>query len=105
VSDSDSEKTDLKIQIVEQRLEIKLVSIDAKLDRLFEKMISIGEKSEEAKDAAKEAKTAAEGARAAAGNMKWNIAFAVLGTLAIIFAMWGIWAQGIEMLGGLLGGK
>lgn len=96
MADQDQSTTDLKIALVEQRLETKLVSIDAKLDRLFDSLSYVGEQAKEAKEAAQEARTAAT-------NVKWNIAFAALGTVAILLAMWGIWAQGVEMVAGLLG--
>ena len=48
-------------------------------------------------------KTSAQDAEKAAKGVKWNIVATALGMVALLFAMWAIWAQGVEMVAGLLG--
>lgn len=54
------------------------------------------------KAAADEAKGAAEQAMVAASNTKWNILATALAVVGILFAAWALWAQGVEMITGIL---
>lgn len=96
MADPTREEYNAKLEAVEARLETKLVGIDGKLDRLADQLAGVAA-------SATEAKTAAERARDVAGNIKWNIAFTALALIGVIFAMWTIWAQAVEMTKGLLG--
>ena len=98
MADPTREEYDAKLGTVEARLDARLVGIDGKLDRLFDRVEVSVEQS-------KEAKAAAEGAKAAASQTKWNILFTAIGALAVLFAAWAIWAQGVEMVGTLLIGS
>lgn len=102
------EEIDAKLAAVEARVEAKLVGIDGKLDRIVDQIASsvfatnqkidlLSEKVSNAGDDAREAKKAA-------GDIKWHVLYTALGVVAVIFAMWAVWAQGIEMVAGLFGG-
>ena len=83
-----------KLEAVEARLDGKLVTIDVKLDRLFDRV-------EAAVQASEKAETAAGEAQRSASNVKWNIVATAIGVIAILFAAWAIWSQGVEMVAGL----
>jgi len=91
MGDPTREEIDAKLESLEHRLETKLVRIESKLDRIFDRIDFIGQQAVDAKTAAQEASRAASG-------VKWNIMFAALGTIGVLFAAWAIWAQGIEMV-------
>ncbi|WP_323795023.1 hypothetical protein [Nisaea sp.] len=102
------EEIDAKLAAVEARVEAKLVGIDGKLDRIVDQIANsvsatnqkidlLSEKVSTAGDDAREAKKAA-------GDIKWHVLYTALGVVAVIFAMWAVWAQGIEMVAGLFEG-
>lgn len=101
------EEYDAKLAATEARLETHLTAIDGKLDSLVERiegkftrledqLLTLSAQTAEAKDASYRA-------RDAAGNVKWNIAFTALAVIAVIVSMWAIWAQGVEMITGIVG--
>lgn len=94
MADPTREEYDAKLEAVEARLDAKLVGIDGKLDRLVDRIETVVTQSRDAKDSA-------DKALAAASSMKWNILATALGVVAVLFAAWAIWAQGIEMVSGL----
>ncbi len=92
------EEYDAKLEATEARLQTFLVGLDGKLDRVLDRLNVVGEE-------AHDARTAAYEARNAAANVKWNILFAALGSIALMLAVWAIWTQGMEMIGTLLSAK
>ena len=97
------EEIDSKLAAVEARLDSKLATIDGKLDRLFDRVDVAIEASKDAKGAAKEAKSAAEDAGRSASNIKWNVLFTGIGVAAVLIAAWAVWAQGMELVAGIIG--
>lgn len=95
MSDITREEHDAKLEAVEARLETKLVTMDAKLDRIGGQISAAVERlSSEtmgAKEAAQRAELRADEARSAASSMKWNILFTALGAVAVLVAFWAIW--------------
>ena len=85
------EEVDAKLEAVEARLETRLVSIDGKLDRIVDRV-------EIAVDAARAASLAAS-------TIKWHIFFSFVGGIAIILAIWALWAQGMAVIATLLQAK
>lgn len=96
MSEPTREEFDAKLGMVEARLDVKLAGIEGKLDRLSDQIGFV-------LTATNEAKAASFDARQAASNVKWNIAFTALAVIAVILALWGVWVQGVEMVGTLLG--
>lgn len=85
-----------RIEASEARVEARLTGLDGKLDRLFDRVeVAITE--------ANRAGGLAEDARKAALSTKWNILFTALGVVAVLVAAFALWAQGVEMVSGILG--
>lgn len=91
MADPTREEYDAKLEAVEARLETRLMGIDGKLDRLFDRVDYAANQAREA--------------RSAATNIKWNILFTAIGSIAVLFAAFALWAQGVEMVGALLSAK
>lgn len=77
-----------QLAAMDGRLAAMESKFDGKFDRLFDRLETV------ARDAA-DAKTAAS-------NMKWNILFTALGSVGVMLAAWAMWAQGIDMVSGIL---
>ena len=95
MADPTREEIDAKLAAVEARIEARLVGIDGKLDRITDQIVTMASQ-------VKESKEAASGAKDAVNSMKWHTLATVLGAVAIILAMWTIWAQGMEFVAALM---
>lgn len=94
VTDNSDELIDAKIRVSELTVMNALEKIDSKIDRLSDRVEISVEQS-------RDAKAAADRAQQAASSTKWNVLATAIGVIAILFAAWAIWAQGIEMVSGI----
>jgi hypothetical protein len=106
MSDITREEMDAKLEAAEARVETKLVGIDGKIDRLSDQLSSamsqVSLELRTTREAAERGESASNEARKAASQVKWNILFTAIGVLAVAIAFWGIWMQGMEMIGTLI---
>ena len=106
---SDNELIDAKISASESRTEAKLARMECHIDSKFAKLDGrldlFMEKMSSTQAAAQRAEEASNRAETAARNVRWNIAFAALSVVGVLYAAWAIWAQGVEVVAGLLGPK
>lgn len=93
----DASEANTRTAIADLRGEIRTNQIEIK--SLIE---NVATEVKQSKAASEKAETAADDAKKAAGDIKWNILFAALGTLGILLAAWAIWVQGMELVGGLI---
>lgn len=105
MSSPSREEYDAKLSASEARIEVKLTAIEGKIDRLSDQIFSLNTFSNErmqnlSRDVG-EARDAAKAAETSSSNIKWHILFTALGVVGLVFVMWQVWVQGIEMISGL----
>lgn len=96
------EEINARLEAVEARLDGKLASMDGKLDRLADQMGFISKEIGLLSREVESARVAAESAESASTSTKWNILFTGLTVGAILLAAFALWAQGVEMVTGLV---
>ena len=93
---------DTKLQLVEQRIETRLIGIEAKIEKILDRVDASSRFSQRAEEAANRAEERADQARSAALNTRWNIFATALGMLAVLFAAWAVWTSGMQLIADLV---
>lgn len=94
---------DAKVEAVSAKNDARFAEVMTGLTGISDRLDLQKSLLNDTKSAADEARGAADQAKNAAASTKWNILATALAVVGVLFASWAIWAQGIEMITGILG--